>query len=709
MKETVRFYDFANFRLDLKNKVLLQDGENISITPKVFDTLQLLLNNQSELIEKDRFMQEVWKDSFVEESNLTFNIKMLRKALGDNAGNPIFIQTVPKRGYRFICEVETITDEQDLEKESHNLQEQSKTEPFTIFSKLKIAFVLVLLGLIITTVFASWMIRSEPLAKVPILTKKFEMQKLTDTGKVFHSAVSPDGKIIAYNRRFNETESLWIRDLETDKNTEIISPTADFYYGIIFSNDGRNLFFTRKNKSKPLDIFRVSVSGGIPDKIIENSQGVISLSPDDKKIAFIRYENGVGDRNKLFIADADGKNEELIKESEVGKVFWNAAFSPDGKRIAFGYGHTNNASQDMILAEIDLQNRRQRQLSANKFFNVKNIEWLPNENGLMISATEHIGEPDKIWLLDLSDDVLTSLTNDTYSYTSLSLSKNSDKLSAITIDADFHLFIGSENAPNELKEVSQARDGFTFTADQKIVYASDTSGAEDIWIMDADGSNQRQLTNDKFMDSIPIVSADNKYIYFSSNRTGKMQVWQMNLDGTEQKQITKIEGGFPMLATPDGEWLYFQKNVSLGIWKISLKTGEESEIIAKKSEPFCAFSPEGKNLACVARNKESGKYQIEVMDTETKHIEKTFPTPENTGVPIYLNWNNFDNTISYTVSDAKKNNSLWIQNLEETSPKHFADTENDETMECKFSPDGKNFAVIKGSWKHDAVLLSGLK
>jgi DNA-binding winged helix-turn-helix (wHTH) protein/tetratricopeptide (TPR) repeat protein len=114
--ETNNFYDFGRFRLDLTEKVLLRDGEYVPITPKVFETLQIFVENAGRLIEKDELMQKLWQDRFVEESNLTFNVKMLRKALGDSASKPVFIETVPKRGYRFIAEVRRVeTKDEELE------------------------------------------------------------------------------------------------------------------------------------------------------------------------------------------------------------------------------------------------------------------------------------------------------------------------------------------------------------------------------------------------------------------------------------------------------------------------------------------------------------------------------------------------------------------------------------------------------------------
>lgn len=99
------FYRFGEFTVDREQKVLLRNGSRLALAPKVFDTLLILIDNTGRIVEKEELMKRLWPDSFVEESNLTFNIQQLRKALGDNARRPQFIETVARRGYRFIAEV----------------------------------------------------------------------------------------------------------------------------------------------------------------------------------------------------------------------------------------------------------------------------------------------------------------------------------------------------------------------------------------------------------------------------------------------------------------------------------------------------------------------------------------------------------------------------------------------------------------------------
>src|SRR5438876_8333848 len=99
------FHRFGEFTVDGDQKVLLRNDSPLPLAPKVFDTLLILLDSRGRIVEKEELMSRLWPDSFVEESNLTFNIQQLRKALGDNAREPRVIETVARRGYRFIAEV----------------------------------------------------------------------------------------------------------------------------------------------------------------------------------------------------------------------------------------------------------------------------------------------------------------------------------------------------------------------------------------------------------------------------------------------------------------------------------------------------------------------------------------------------------------------------------------------------------------------------
>jgi DNA-binding winged helix-turn-helix (wHTH) protein len=102
-----QLYKFGQFCLDVSERVLIRDGRVVPLSPKLFDTLLVFIENRGRILGKDELMQMIWPNTFVEESNLTHNISQIRRALGDGE----YIETIPRRGYRFISEVQTVRRE----------------------------------------------------------------------------------------------------------------------------------------------------------------------------------------------------------------------------------------------------------------------------------------------------------------------------------------------------------------------------------------------------------------------------------------------------------------------------------------------------------------------------------------------------------------------------------------------------------------------
>src|SRR5262249_43017845 len=104
------FYEFGPFRLDTADRLLLRDGQHVPLTPKAFETLLTLVENCGRVIDKDELLKKVWPDTFVEEVNLAKNVSYLRKVLGGEEAAQ-YIETIPKRGYRFVASVKDVCDE----------------------------------------------------------------------------------------------------------------------------------------------------------------------------------------------------------------------------------------------------------------------------------------------------------------------------------------------------------------------------------------------------------------------------------------------------------------------------------------------------------------------------------------------------------------------------------------------------------------------
>ena len=780
--ETKDFYDFGDFRLDLSEKVLLRDGKFIPITPKVFETLCVLVEGAGHTIEKDEMMQRIWQDRFVEESNLTFNIKMLRKALGDDASKPTFIETVPRRGYRFIAEVrrvktqdkqsgikdETVephlngkpaaperfshpvnrsepqrsgavveladwrreANENESKEPAHEIApEESNGRILNIelvpatpldaakgnnYAYLLAGLILVVVLLIFTVSLNSWFTRSKSLeAGAPVLSASFSSEKLSTNGKVFHAVVSPDGKNVVYTNGIRGKQSIWLRQLESANNVEIISPSNDVYGGLAFSPDGNFFYFTRRprNAEGQLDIYRVSVFGGIPTKIVDQTLGWISVSPDGGKVSFVRCYFLEDEHCSLWIADTDGGNERKLVSRPRPLRIGDNKISPDGKTVAFAVGHSRNAANEFGLVEVNIESGAERELTTQKFFNIKSLAWLSNQGGLLITASRTPNKNFRLWQVSAATGDASPLTKDSESYSGLSLDKAAGVIVTTQTKADFNLLLYNKENSSDKRILADATT-VGFAPNGKIIFSSPMSGSDEIWSINADGSEERQLTNDAADDFAPVSSPDNNSIFFVSNRTGKAQVWRMNHDGSNQTQITFREGGYPIFVSPDGRWIYYHHGLQRTLWRVSTKGGEEEQLVLNKEKYRFAFSPDGSRVAFDERQNE--QTSIVIVSLADGRTIKTFTYTDKfadseAGMPGLV-WLPDGKNLAFVLADYELDNyTLWLQPLDAETPQKIADLGDDEINSFALSPDGASFAVAQGRWKHDAVLLKGLR
>jgi DNA-binding winged helix-turn-helix (wHTH) protein/tetratricopeptide (TPR) repeat protein len=121
-KQTNHFYEFGPFRVDAGRQLLLRDGQPVPLTSKTFETLLVLLQHSEQMVTKDELMKQLWPDTFVEESNLTYHISMLRKALGESPQDHRYLVTMAGRGYRFAEKVREVSDDGSLVVQSHSFE-----------------------------------------------------------------------------------------------------------------------------------------------------------------------------------------------------------------------------------------------------------------------------------------------------------------------------------------------------------------------------------------------------------------------------------------------------------------------------------------------------------------------------------------------------------------------------------------------------------
>ncbi|HQX55495.1 MAG TPA: winged helix-turn-helix domain-containing protein [Pyrinomonadaceae bacterium] len=694
----INSFQFGEFTLDSSERILFRNGRPVALTPKAFSLLVTLLESRGHLVEKEHLMEAVWAGSFVEQGNLTFTINQLRKALGDNSQNPRFIETVPRRGYRFIAGASTNLEQDGIANRTvppaaiHGTNRQASR-------KRRSGVFALCLALLITLAWYAVGSLGKADHLDPIMSAPFKSEAFSRSGNVRHAVISPDGKFVVYSRESGTKQNLWVRNLATAENIQVTPLSDDHYLGLAFSRDGSYVYFVRKAAADDAQtaIYRVGAFGGIPSKIVEKTEGWISLSPDDRQISFVRCLYSDADFCSLFAADIDGTNErKIVSRPRPNRISANQ-FSPDGRSIVFASGQSNNGVGDFQLFQTDLFAGDERVITSRGFFNIKSIVWLPAGDELLFVAMEALDRNAKIWQLSPKTRSAKPLTNDTDNYGAISLDNKTSRMVATQVTNSFRL---SRTIGGQTTELVAAR-AFGFFPNGDIVYQADDSN---IWSINGQGGSQSQLTSDPASDIFPRVSPDGKFIYFSSNRSGSNHLWRMNSDGTDQIQLTQNEGGQPSFVSPDGKWVYYVSAFRFNLWRVASEGGEEMLVNERKIvEP--ALSPNGELVAYFFKDK---KWQIGILDIRNNRQIKVLDYAEGKSRPVKLTWSVDGRSINY-VSFVNARNSLWHQSFDESKPNFLADLGEKEITDFSLSPDGVGFASIGGKWVYDAVLIEGLR
>jgi eukaryotic-like serine/threonine-protein kinase len=737
-------YRFEDFTVDTHQRVLLRAGKPVALTPKVFETLLILLESSGRIVEKEELKRRLWPDTFVEDANIAFNIQQLRKTLNDDARNPRYIATVAKRGYRFIADVEVTSDagvDSQLEpvptKENAHVVTNSGSESVSqIWRQTSFAapekaqmvsqeratatfpasrkprsrtIVIAAAGFVVLGIsgILIWKFLNQPSDNVEVKDKsaaasRLKVEQLTATGQSFHLAISPDGKYVAYEREVKKKGGIWIRQLATNTNVELV-PATGRIYGLAFAKNGEYLYFV---KGDPTAMYRVPLLGGVPTKVLDEPQGNFSLSSADDQIAFIRETiNPDGQREySLFTAKSDGTGERKLLTGTHPNGLDTPLWTPDGKSIICSYGNSTGGSQEFGLIEVSVADGRKKDLSASKFFRITKMGWLANGKGLILSARKDLGDNNQLWLLTYPGMELTQLTEGVTSYADLSLTAHGDKAVASQVTLSSEIWVGSSRDPKSLKKVTQAAGSFCWAPNGQLVYSSTASGNRDLWIMRSDGTEQKQLTVDPALDITPRVTPDNRYIVFVSNRTGAFQLWRMNLDGTNQVKLTNGGPKNHHTISADSKWVIYNTTDDWHLWRVSIDGGEPVEV-ANYVATLPSLSPDQKTIVSVARK--GLKRELLFLPFAGGPPTKTMDIPITRTVGYRIKWSPDGKALIYM---AEQDGPIAIvkQPIGGGTIEQLALFDQDELFDFDYSFDGQFLAVTRGLWQHDVVLISDL-
>lgn len=172
----------------------------------------------------------------------------------------------------------------------------------------------------------------------PTPFQNFTITQVTNTGKAEEAAISPDGKYVLNVQNDNGLRSLWLRNVPTGSDTQIVPPVAAMYASLAFSPDGNYVYFRKaaSNIGSEWNLYRTPVLGGAPQIIVRDVDAGITFSPDGRRISYSRANDPDLGKYRLLTANADGSEETILRIAATAEDFpWFLTWSPDGKRIAY--------------------------------------------------------------------------------------------------------------------------------------------------------------------------------------------------------------------------------------------------------------------------------------------------------------------------------------------------------------------------------------
>jgi Tol biopolymer transport system component/DNA-binding winged helix-turn-helix (wHTH) protein len=728
-----RFYEFDRFRIDLTERVLTRDGEIVPLTQKAFEVLLALLERRGGIVSKEELMEKVWPDTFVEESNLAQNIYTLRKALGQTPEGDGYIATVPRRGYRFAAAVRELFEDEEPQSESAPIKFDKPDDSLVVVNegvseataatplKAKLssrALKVISAGAIalIAVAGVAWLMGQKN--GRDDLNRNMAIAALTTTGNVLAAAISPDGAYVAYATSEKADQSaLWIEQLSTSTRRAIIPASTSRYYALTFSPDGGQIYYVASaNEFNRRAVYRVSVLGGPSKRLFDNINVAVSFSPDGSKLVLRR---AVDERRAiaLSVADADGGDEKEIASIRYPELFYDPAWSPDGKMIACAAGNPNGVS-DMYVVGVRVGDWAMKTISARRWKWIGQVAWLADSRSLVMIAQEDSASPRQVWFLDSISGRASRVTNDTNDYNRLSLDAKGGVIAALQIKQVTNVWMIPAANGSRARQITIAAGGYrgelSWTPDGKIVYDSAAGAAPAISVMNADGSGSRVLTGEltgrAYLGGAN-VTPDGRYIVFTSDLSGARHIWRMDVDGGNPVQLTMGNGEDYPYCSPDGRWVYYTHLERGGadrptIGRVSIDGGEMKQL-TKDFTAFPSISPDGKSFACLyAEGPGPMPWKIAVYTIEGGAPIKIFSQPLQSQT---IRWTPDGRGLTYAENPASGPARLWIQPIEGAEPKLLAEFETDRIFGYDWSRDGNYLACVRGLWATNVVLIKNFR
>ena len=721
-------YVFDGFRLD-GDKMLLYRGElPTALPPKAVETLAVLVRNRGEIVGKEELIDAVWRGTAVEDSNLTQYLYLIRKTLGHRTDGRPYIETLRKRGYRFDadtfeCEPCRHAQETTSTAARENVLEFSSrpyaTEPlpevpgkspvrrFAVLAAVQSALAVMVIGAI------AWF--NSGAADANQSEGQVEFLRLTDGIEPVDAAISPDGKYFAYTEIDGPRSRMWVQQTGQTNRQEAVSWVDKWIGPKTFSPDSQFIYYTEGDAAVDNTLYRVPAFGGPPVKILSGIWGTISFSPDGREFVYFRHLKQQK-LSQIVIRGTDTTGPERVHfswtdEAPGGSVAW----SPDGRTIALNSHSLRDLGGPCTFYTIGLSEPKPEMISHERWDSCARIAWHPSGKGIYTIATKegdgYSTRRDQLYHISISGGRARRVTTEGSRHQGATLSvTDNNAVLVIPYNRLSQIWVMDPSGDNRsawqiTKGLADGRAGIAPMADGRVGYIARTGENLSVMLMNADGSDQKQLTTEpQYMEELR-AGGDGRYLYFSVPNGRHNDLFRINADGTGLRQVTRGPKVIDAGVSHDGKWIVYAGSVIDGLsvrqdlWKLSSEGGDPVSLSVQGCD-MPHFSPDDKWISCV-----ENQARVKIVSASDGKVLKSFELLPRSTVNFGARWSPDGKSLVYIVTEKDVSN-LWLHPLDGSAPRRLTDFTAGSIYHFAYSLDGKRLFIARGTQIRDAVLIS---
>jgi eukaryotic-like serine/threonine-protein kinase len=537
--------------------------------------------------------------------------------------------------------------------------------------------------------------------------------EIMTTSNVREATISPDGKFIATVAEDGGGQTIRIQQPGNAGESQVLASGDDSYRGLVFSRDSYSIYYLAQKGAPPPALYQVPVLGGkTPRKLIDNLSTPVTLSPDGSQLAFVRSsEPG----SVLMLANADGSGARELAHGDGPTVFANLsinglAWSPDGTSIACPM-MTNVGPLHMTVTNVKVADGSMTTIGSRQWFMIGQVGWVQNGSGLVLAAQEKMppASTSQIWLLSYPGGEAQRLTNDSNFYGGISLTADTKTLITARSVQVSNISIVSGFPENQVSAVAASKNkgigGLVSTADGRLIYSSAETGTPEIWSMDPDGNNPRQLTFDKRTSvepAVPRAGAD--LMAFAAYGAGEPHIWTADRSGANLRQLTNGSYEDWPDCSPDGQWVVYHSDDAGKdrIWKVPAAGGEPMMLTDKPaSHPI--ISPDGNWIACYLRDGDT--WRLAILPSSGGEPVKSFDIPAGVASQWHgARWGTDGHEIAFIVTRGGVSN-IWAQPVNNGTARQLTNFNEGQIFAFAWSTDGKRLICVRGSNIRTVVMM----